>query len=182
MCGQFQLQLGKSDFQAAFKTLPAAESQGWLCWALIYSTAEERHQVVPVQSQSFGSFGAVVAWHRAACLLQSIMQSLFGLVVFSYVDDFFWVTPVDATSGVDTEWLQGFFRKVVSDLLGWQLDTSKDAHGSTVVLLGLEITLQTQASQWRLSPARAKEWLEDIVEALEGNHLAPSMVQSCVVG
>ena len=169
-----ELELGKSDFQVVFKTLPAAESQGWLCWALIYNTDEERHQVVPAQSQSFGSLGAVVAWHRTACLLQTLMQSLFGLVVFSYVDDFFWVAPVDPTSVMDAGWLQGFFRRVVSGLLGWQLDPSKDAYGSSVVLLGLEITLKTQASCWRLSPPKAKEWLEDIVEALQSNYLAPS--------
>ena len=154
-----ELELGKSDFQAAFKTLPAAEGQGWLCWALIYNTDEERHQVVPVQSQSFGSLGAVVAWHRTSCLLQTLMQSLFGLVVFSYVDDFFWVAPVDPISGVGAGWLQGFFRRVVSGLLGWQLDPSKDSYGSSVVLLGLEITSKLKLRAGASAPRKPKNGL-----------------------
>ena len=169
------LQIGKSDFEAAFKTLPAAAAQGWMCWALVYNTDCELLQVVPVQSQSFGSLGAVMAWHRTACLLQQIMSSLFGLVTFSYVDDFFWLCPADATSGVDAAWLQGFFDKVVSELLGWQLDPTKNASGKCVVLLGLEICLNESESRWRLHPNKAMEWLHEVHKTLKDDWLPPAV-------
>ena len=72
------LQLGKLDFQSAVKTLPAAEDQSWLCWALVFNCELSRSQVVPVQYQSFGSLGAVMALRRAAAHGVSIRaRSLF---------------------------------------------------------------------------------------------------------
>ena len=131
--------------------------------------------MLPVQSQSFGSLGAVKAWHRTACLLQRIMASLFGVVTFSYVDDFFWISPSDASSGVDAAWIQGLFKSVVSQLLGSLLDPTKDETGQRVVLLGLDVCLTAQASEWRLHPAKATEWLADICEALRSDWLVSSM-------
>ena len=49
--------------------------------------------VIPIQSQAFGSLGAVVAWFRTVKLIQCIMENLFQLVILCYVDDCFWFTP-----------------------------------------------------------------------------------------
>ena len=57
-----ELEVGKADFQSAFKTVPVADAQQWLCWALVYNPHEGRHQVTRLNTQTFGSLGAVVAW------------------------------------------------------------------------------------------------------------------------
>ena len=133
--GQY-MSLGKADFKSAFKTLPRAERQQWMCWSLAYNPRLQRLQVVPILSQSFGSLGAVVAWYRTARLLQHIMQELFGIVVYAYVDDFW---PAMAREGADTvsaKWVLDMFRSVCSELSGWELDPDKEATGTELTLLG----------------------------------------------
>ena len=87
------LDLGKADFRSAFKTLPPSGSQRWLCWSLVFDPHTRQHMVAPLYSQALGSLGTVVAWFRAARLLQRILEQLFHIVVFFYVDDCFWVAP-----------------------------------------------------------------------------------------
>jgi len=147
------LEMGKSDFRSAFKTLPPSHEQQWLCWALVYNPELERHQVVPLYCQAFGSLGGVVAWFRTVAMIQSIMQDLFGLVVFAYVDDCFWVAPKFATTdGHPTAaWVAQMFESVVTELLGWRLDPDKAGVGACIVLLGLEVEMAKDWSSWRLA-------------------------------
>ena len=79
------LQMGMTDFKSAFKTLPPSKDQKWLCWSLVFDPVQEEYVVIPIQSQAFGSLGAVVAWFRTAKMIQAIVESLFGLVIFCYV-------------------------------------------------------------------------------------------------
>ena len=87
-----QLEMGKADFKSAYKTVPPATDQAWLCWALVYNPHLGEHQVTQLHSQTFGSLGAVIAWYRAAKAIQTVMEQL-GLVVQLHVDDCFWITP-----------------------------------------------------------------------------------------
>ena len=84
------LQMGKTDFRSAFKTLPAASDQSWLCWALVFNTDAKRLQAVPLWSQVFGSLGGVTGWYRTARAIQCVLCTLFFVLVFFYVDDVFW--------------------------------------------------------------------------------------------
>ena len=52
-----ELEIGKADFQSAFKTVPVAEAQDWLCWALVCNPEVGRHQVAKLNTQTFGSLG-----------------------------------------------------------------------------------------------------------------------------
>ena len=83
------LTLGKAEFKSAFKTLPPSKTQQRLCWSLVYNTDIGEFVAVPSHSQASGSLGAVVAWFRTVKMIQAVMQNLFGLVLFSYVDDCF---------------------------------------------------------------------------------------------
>ena len=88
-----KLRVGKADFKSASKTLSAAGEKQWLCYSLAYNPELQRFQVIRLYTQAFGSLGGVVAWYRTAKLIQTIMLDLFHIVVFAYVDDFFWVVP-----------------------------------------------------------------------------------------
>ena len=96
-----KLRLGKADFKSAFKTLPVASDQKWLCYSLVYNPEKQCLQVVQLWTQAFGSLGGVVAWYRTAKLIQKIMLELFHIVVFAYVDDFFWVMPDGSTDDIN---------------------------------------------------------------------------------
>ena len=170
------MSLGKSDFRAAFKTLPPSESQQWLCWTLIFNPVEGKLQVAPLYSQVFGSVGAVVAWYRTATALQAIMDRLFHLNVFIYVDDCFWTCPDFEAQGSmpTTRWQQEVFHEVASGLLGWELDPAKSETGTTVTLLGLSISMEATRSEWRLDTRKAEEWSKDIARILRDTALFPS--------
>ena len=75
------LQMGKADCKSAFKTLPVSSDQQWLGWALVYCPTERKHKVAQINSQSFGSLGAVAAWYRTARLVQHVMLNIFGYVI-----------------------------------------------------------------------------------------------------
>lgn len=88
--GCSSLCIGKSDFKSAFKTLAPAREQACLSWEILFNPKLGRHQVLPLWSHVFGSVGAVVAWFRTARFIQHVLESLFRLVTFWYVDDVFW--------------------------------------------------------------------------------------------
>ena len=166
--------MGKADFKSAFKTLPPKEDQKWLCFALAWNPHEKRIQVFELYTQAFGSLGGVVAWFRTAKLLQTVMLKLFDIPVFAYVDDFFWVMP--DMPGVEqslADYVLEVFKEVITDLLGWDLDPQKEATGSELLLLGLQIRLGAESSHWKLDSQKAGQWIQDfqIVIWLQRSHL-----------
>ena len=77
-----------------------------------------------------------MAWHRAAMLIQCILQELFCVTTFVYVDDCFWVTPdFEGGEGANAAWQANVFQYVVEDLLGWRLDPAKTEIGNRITLL-----------------------------------------------
>ena len=135
------IHMGKADFKSAYKTLPADETQHWLCWAVVYNPDLERLQVVPLWSQVFGSLGGVTAWFRTARAIQHIMLVTFGLPIFLYVDDAFWASSGCRVPDGSTQsaWIGKVFQSVVTGLLGWELDADKACVGPALTLLGLDV-------------------------------------------
>ena len=113
---------------------------------------------MPIYCQAFGSVGAVVAWFRTTAMIQAILEEVFKVVVLAYVDDCFWIAmeSSDDPELPTAEWLQGIFRAVVSDLLGWALDESKCEVGKELTLLGLKVGLHADSSSWCLDPRKAR--------------------------
>ena len=173
--GRGKPSLGKSDFKSAFKTLSASAEQSWLSWCLIFNPEVGRHQVAPLRSQTFGSLGAVMAWYRTAMLLQHVLQQLFRVTTFIYVDDYFWACPdAEPGEGPNADWQACVFQYAVEELLGWKLNPGKTELGHTVTLLGLRVNILEDAAEWQLSTDKAKEWAEDILRFLQTNRLLPS--------
>jgi hypothetical protein len=109
-------------------------------------------------------------------MMQWVMQELFGLVVFVYVDDCFWIVPEFTTdSGEQSEkWFLGVFKEVMTDLMGWSLDPDKEATGDSMVLLGLLVEIRWDVSVWTLDERKALQWSMEIAEILERNELHPA--------
>ena len=91
-------------------------------------------------------------------MIQAVMGNLFGLVMFSYVEDCFWITPSYQGLGVPgATWFAMVFEYIVTDLLGWQLDPGKSQVGAAITLLGLEIEMGQEVSCWRLGSDKAQD-------------------------
>ena len=170
------LAMGKADFKSAFKTLPPSAEQKWLCYSLVFNPKLGKHQVVPLHCQAFGSLGGVIAWYRTAMMIQCVMQEIFGLVVFVYVDDCFWIVPQfdRHTELQSADWIAKLFEFVVTGLFGWELDPDKHATGQEMVLLGLRITLHNEMSEWSLDDRKSEAWIQDLEQALKENCLTPA--------
>jgi len=169
------LRMGKADFKSAFKTLPPKADQEWLCFALVWNPHLKRLQVIQLFTQAFGSLGGVVAWYRTAKLLQTVMLELFDIVVFAYVDDFFWVMPDMPDVDQDAaSYVLEVFKEVVTDLLGWDLDPKKEAIGSEIQLLGLQVRLDKECSLWKLNSQKAELWAKEFQAAIDSDSLSPS--------
>ena len=168
------LMLGKADFRSAFKTLPTQEEQRWLNWGLVFNPQVQKLQVTRLQSHTFGSLGAVMAWYRTAQLIQHVLSSEFGVSTFVYVDDCYWVTRShESQGGPDAKWQLGVFEYVVTHLLGWQLDPDKSSVGQKVTLLGLDVDLGHERSSWTLNSGKAADWVLDIQRYIQDDRLTP---------
>ena len=84
--------------------------------------------------------------------LKTILRKLFHIPVFFYVDDLFFALPAKACRrSLDLA------RRIVSDMLGWPTDDSKSGWGSSLVVLGTQVTWH-DALEFSLpgcSPAKA---------------------------
>jgi len=169
------LKMGKADFKSAFKTLPPSADQEWLCFALVWNPHLQKLQVIQLFTQAFGSLGGVVAWYRTAKLLQKVMLELFDIVVFAYVDDFFWVMPDMPNVEQDaSKYVLEVFKEVVTGLLGWDLDPKKEATGADIQLLGLQVRMDKECSHWRLNDQKAELWANELQAAIDSDRLSPS--------
>ena len=126
-------------------------------------------------TQAFGSLGGVVAWYRTAKVIQTLLLDLFGIVVFCYVDDFFFVIPESPAGTTDSaKFVLNMFQRIVTGLLGWDLDPEKEDYGDELLLLGVHIAMEDSSSMWRFNPTKAELWAREFEEVLASNHLPPS--------
>ena len=175
---QCDIHAGKADFKSAYKTLPAACSQEWLCWALVYNPDLDRLQVVPLWSQVFGSLGGVTAWFRTARAVQNIMLSVFGcpwLPVAARACMLMMHFGLPVAARTQAAWINSVFKRVVTEILGWDLDPAKECVGPKLLLLGLDLEVRDGSSVWTLGSRKREEWANSIHEVLVTDCLAPGM-------
>ena len=109
-------------------------------------------------------------------MLQAVLQCLFHVAAFAYVDDCYWV----AFDGAEQHqlptaaWMQSVFHEVVVTLLGWRLDADKCQIGTELTWLGLRIELRKDPSTWMRDSQKANECIRHLEECLENNILLPS--------
>ena len=92
--------------------------------------------------------------------------------VFFYVDDAFfpstgWILP-DGHSL--TQWMGDIFDEVVTTF-GWELELAKSAVGSSVLLLGLQVTIKGSEIRWVLGEAKRTQWAHDLSFVLSEDEL-----------
>ena len=68
-------------------------------------------------------------------------------------------------------WMGDVFDKVFMDLLGWRLDPERSDVGSTVLLLGLQVTVNQKEICWAMGEAKMLQWTSDIVDVLVSGSL-----------
>ena len=77
---------------------------------------------------------------------------------------------LDARNG-DT--LGSRFIDVVTNILGWQLDSDKEDVGDNLLLLGLQVALTVDEYRWKLNHVKAATWADDLQKAVDEDHLPP---------
>ena len=112
---------------------------------------------------------------RTAKMIQSIMLELFHVVVFVYVDDFFWVAPDSDQNENLAEYILNVFKHVVTGLLGWELDSEKESVGDEMLLLDIQVVLRSDATTWQFNPTKAEVWISEFQKALNDDHLPPAL-------
>ena len=65
------------------------------------------------------------------------------------------------------------FKQVVTDLLGWDLDPAEECVGRDMLLLGLDLEIRADCSEWRLGRRKREEWAQAIRRALRTDCLMP---------
>ena len=81
----------------------------------------------------FGAVASVYAWHRFGAAVQRILARLFHVAYPRYVDDLFGLDAAGSEAATLT-------RVVISELLGWELDSEKEiTDADTCVVLGVKV-------------------------------------------
>lgn len=153
----------KKDLKDAFRLVPVAHSQRWLLGF------EWEGQHYTENCLSFGLRTAPFLFNLFAEGLHWILQSWLGWDLLAhYLDDFIYILPPqwDPTAAIETA-NKGYIG--VATALGLLRNDSKDASGTTVETLGIEIdTTQMTA---RLSKKKLQKALRLTTSALQANVL-----------
>ena len=155
------------DFSHACKTvgLPIAQSK---FATIVLAPPDGPPHVASLRTQPFGSARAPANWGRVATFIQHVLQRVFGVTAFVYVDDVFVVEPVD-TIGSAREVL-----KTVCEVFGFRLAPGKSqGPAKSIQLLGAEITFDTSHLRACLPARRRTDLMNDIRQILAYNQLNP---------
>ncbi|CAE8643663.1 unnamed protein product [Polarella glacialis] len=121
----------KGDVSKAFRRVPVFWQRrefAWVIWVQLNVLWVSQHKGMP-----FGTVSAVYSWHRVGHALLVLLLRLFLAPAARHVDDFFRANKAGVT------WTAGRCLSVVSKLLGFPTEDSKDAdHLICMTVLGAE--------------------------------------------
>ena len=157
----------KADIDSAYRRIPICSQHLWTCAVAFKCCGEvyvSQHRAMP-----FGALAAVHAWERIGALVWRIASRLLRLSLFRYVDDFFGCErPAVLQHGL------GCLVRLIRLLLGGSaIADDKVAFGSSLTLLGVQITTTRKGYCCRPSSDKVAKWLDCIKEALSSNCLTP---------
>jgi len=183
--------LFKADIDSACRRVPVlAEHRKHA--AVVFKTAEgtvmSEHYALP-----FGSVGSVYGWDSigvslhfdlhfngtciAACLcsgymLRSLARRLLKIPVLRYVDDFYGADRHECAEGA----LDALARLVRACLGESAIAKHKLEVGMQLVVLGIQVHLDSSGARFTLDPKKGKAWRGMIERALDSGHLCPGFL------
>lgn len=166
------LYLLKSDFKAAYRSLPVATSHLGLARVILRDPSGQVF-VSTQLAMPFGAVASVYAWDRIGAALAAILQEFLLIPCARYVDDLFWADFVlSASTG------RAFALHLVH-LLGFTLEESKTpAPSTTQTILGVQIAFKQDrmALEFSPDPRKAELWMTEI-ETILSNQTSIDLVQ-----
>lgn len=156
------LALLKSDFKAAYRSLPLAGSDLGLASVLLRNPGGQLFSATQL-AMPFGAVASVYAWDRLGAALAAILQEFLLIPCVRYVDDLFWVDFVAASAECRLAALECI------DLLGFTLEESKTpAPSSCQTVLGIKVALVDNgvSLQYSPEPMKAALWVEEVSRTL----------------
>ncbi|CAJ1450925.1 unnamed protein product [Effrenium voratum] len=140
MSAGVEAHMWKRDISKAFRRVPIQADHHDLAWTVWKSHGQiwvSQHFGMP-----FGTISAVYGWHRVGHMLWLILVRFFLAPANRYVDDYFGASR----SGVT--WSSGRILSVLSRLLGFPTDHSKDADATwEMVVLGASVQVSWKQQQ-----------------------------------
>ena len=152
--------LWKADVDAAFRRVPLRPHERWAA-AVVFKEGDQvwvsQHYACP-----FGAAGSVYGWERVGHAVVAIIRKLLHMAVFRYVDDFF--APERQKSAGHA---LGCFARIVRAILGdFSLAARKLEHGTSLVVLGVELHMSRDTYFLRPSRPKVEKCIAVIKEAL----------------
>ena len=164
--------LCKSDFSAAYRSLPILTAHLAFSDILFYDSKLQGWRIATQFAMPFGAVAAVYAWDRIGAAVTAILRHLFCFPLLRYVDDLFGLLLGDNPQQDRSDLLE------VVDLLGLRLDPDKTpSPSSSMTILGVLITIvyinHLYYAQLDIDPRKQQVWLQALREALHTRTLHP---------
>ena len=156
------LVLLKSDFKAAYRSLPIQEAHLDLA-RVLFRDCEGAVLESTQLAMPFGGVASVFAWDRLGAALAAILQELLLILCPRYVDDLFWADFLIAADGGRLAALE------LVTLLGFTLEERKTPMPAPCQdILGVRVSLLPDGSglQFTAEPRKAALWSLEISETL----------------
>ena len=158
--------LWKADVDAAYRRIPILPRDRWASWVVFLHEGEPmaaRHCAL-----MFGAIGAVYGWGRLGAFLQHVLRAVLRVPLFRYVDDFFSLDK----QGCGKHAMECAAR-VVRAMLGTSaLAQEKMDHGSSLVVLGIQIWTSTQGVRLELTEEKRKAWTLKLRQAKDSGAMS----------
>ena len=177
----------KDDFVGAYKTLPL-RLEDLVLAVTVWRDAGGRLRTLQLHCCPFGAVASVHAWHRLGAAVQCILANLFLVVYARYVDDLFSLDEVEepelASEFIGPTGTATLARRVIQELLGWELDAGKAVTNANVfVALGVEVEYVdgSETMIFRVTEERAAKWRNEIEGYLLSQCMLPSQARRLAV-
>ena len=128
-----KLKFLKSDFSSAYNTLPLKPEHRRFCHVIVRDEDSGLLREFESLVAQFGAVSSVHSWDRLGGFCQRVSCWL-GIPMSRFVDDL-----LSCMYGSYAKRMHSLMRKIVVDLIGWNLDKKKDACADSIVGLGIQI-------------------------------------------
>ena len=152
--------LFKVDVDSAFRRIPLLPAHRWasaVAFMVDSAVMVSFHNAMP-----FGAVASVHAWERVGALLITIIRRLLFIPMFRYVDDLF---AFDFEEALEHSTMCAV-RLIRACLGSDSIADRKVDYGSSLCILGVELSLSKTAYRCRLSREKAAKWIAIMRRAL----------------
>ena len=154
----------KSDFVSAYNTLPIRPGHRRFCRVIVKDPQTQFLREFESYVAQFGAVSSVHSWDRFGAFCQRVCCWI-GVPFSRFVDDLLSVMYAKYAKR-----LHRLLRKIICDLIGWQLDPKKDECANPIVGLGIQVSSPCPSKIDLVLPQDKKDkWSAGVRETLSAD-------------